>query len=306
MPRRIIDAHNHPNWRGLDADGIVRNMDEHGIAQAWLLCGDTLPPADAEQLPKEATPAIPPEATRLWGMLDCVRRHPDRFVAGWAPDPRHPHARLMLARAVRQHGVRVYGELKLRMRYDNADALAMFHACAGLGLPVVFHIEITNHIVAAECADAGSWPAWYGGDMAVVDAICRACPQTQFIGHAQGFWREISGDAAEDPDLYPEGPVLPGGRLLDVMRRHPNLHCDISANSAMTALSRDLDVAKGFFAEFQDRILFGRDAFERLQLDLLEKLDLSDEVLDKVCHRNAERLIAPTAAGGVAQPPSAV
>ena len=61
----------------------------------------------AEQLPKEATPAIPPEATRLRGMLDCVNRHPDRFIAGWAPDPRHPHARLMLAQAVRQHGVRV-------------------------------------------------------------------------------------------------------------------------------------------------------------------------------------------------------
>ena len=88
---------------------------------------------------------------------------------------------------------------------------------------------------------------------------------------------------------------MPGGRLFDVMRRHPNLHCDISANSAMTALNRDLDVTRRFFAEFQDRILFGRDAFERLQFDLLEKLDLSDEVLDKVCHGNAERLMAPTA-----------
>ena len=32
MARCIIDAHNHPNWIGMDTDALVRDMDEKGIA----------------------------------------------------------------------------------------------------------------------------------------------------------------------------------------------------------------------------------------------------------------------------------
>ena len=32
----LIDAHNHPNWHGFNAEKILRNMDEQGIDQMWL------------------------------------------------------------------------------------------------------------------------------------------------------------------------------------------------------------------------------------------------------------------------------
>ena len=32
----LIDAHNHPNWHGHDADRLLANMEEHGIDQMWL------------------------------------------------------------------------------------------------------------------------------------------------------------------------------------------------------------------------------------------------------------------------------
>ena len=76
-----------------------------------------------------------------------------------------------------------------------------------------------------------------------------------------------------------------------IARRYPNLHGDLSAGSAMTALNRDLDVTRNFIVEFQDRLLFARDDFGRAQVDLLEKLDLEDDVLEKVYHGNAERLV---------------
>ena len=32
----IIDAHNHPNWHGFNAEKILRNMDAQNIDQMWL------------------------------------------------------------------------------------------------------------------------------------------------------------------------------------------------------------------------------------------------------------------------------
>ena len=57
---------------------------------------------------------------------------------------------------------------------------------------------------------------------------------------------------------YPSGPVK-NGRIPELMRKYPNLYCDISAGSGNNALARDLDHAGRFLTEFQDRILFGID-----------------------------------------------
>jgi predicted TIM-barrel fold metal-dependent hydrolase len=295
MASRIIDAHNHANWLGMDVDALVRNMDEHGIDKAWLLSWD-IPQAEYDVEPyyyRELDPRA--VGMPLWMIVDAVKAYPDRFIPGWAPDFRDRNARARLYQAVKMHGVKVYGELKLRARYDHPDAIAMFRYCGELGLPVTFHLECAEHVLASESEAITNWPFWYGGDISVVGNMCRLCPNTQFLGHAPGFWREISGDAAEDPERYPEGPVTPGGRLFDLMRDYPNLNCDLSAGSAMTALNRDLDVTKEFFLEFQDRLLFARDSFGRDQLDLLDTLALGDEVNGKILHANAERL---TASGG--------
>ena len=290
MSRRIIDAHNHANWLGMDVDALVRNMDELGIGKAWLLSWE-IPPAEYDVEPYYYK-ALDPRAVGmpLWMIVDALKAYPDRFIGGWAPDFRDRYARPKLYQAVKMHGIKVYGELKLRTRYDHSDGIAMYRYCAELGLPVVFHLECPEHTLARESESAESWPSWYGGDIQVVENMCRLCPGTQFLGHAPGFWRELSGDAAQDPERYPNGPVTPGGRLLDLMRGYPNLNCDLSAGSAMTALNRDLGVTREFFVEFQDRLVFARDDFGRAHLDLLEKLELGDEVMDKVLHGNAERL----------------
>ena len=291
MRPKIIDTHNHPNWLGTDVDGLVRNMDELGIEKTWLLSWE-IPRAEYETEPYYFK-SLDPRAVGmpLWMIVDALKAYPDRFIGGWAPDFRDRHARLRLYEAVRLHGIKVYGELKLRTRYDDPDGIVMYRYCGQLGLPVVFHLECPEDVPPKESESPENWPFWYGGDISVAENMCRLCPDTQFLGHAPGFWREISGDAAQDPERYPKGPVTPGGRLLNLMRKYPNLNCDLSAGSAMTALNRDLGLTRRFMTEFQDRMVFARDDFGRAQLDLLEKLDLSDEILDKVLHGNSERLI---------------
>ncbi len=290
MARPIIDAHNHPNWLGMDADALVRNMDEHGIARTWLLSWE-IPAAEYETEPYYYKTVDPRGVGMpLWMIVDGLKAHPDRFIGGWAPDFRDRYARSKLYQAVKLHGIKTYGELKLRVRYDHPDGIAMYRYCGRLGLPVTFHLECSESVLEDESKGPESWPAWYGGDISVVENMCRLCPDTQFLGHAPGFWREVSGDAAQDPERYPKGPVTPGGRLPDLMRKYPNLNCDLSAGSAMTALNRDLAFTREFFLEFQDRLAFARDDFGRQQLDLLDKLDLSEDILAKILHGNAERL----------------
>lgn len=39
---KIIDAHNHPDWHNHDLDRFLKNMDENGITQTWLLNWETM------------------------------------------------------------------------------------------------------------------------------------------------------------------------------------------------------------------------------------------------------------------------
>jgi predicted TIM-barrel fold metal-dependent hydrolase len=112
------------------------------------------------------------------------------------------------------------------------------------------------------------------------------------LGHAPGFWREISEDADLEPLAYPAGkPIVGRGRLLRFLDQYPNLSCDLSAGSGYTALSRDLEFTRKFLIDYQDRVFFGRDEFTNRLYDLLVSLNLPEVVLGKVLGGNALRLV---------------
>ena len=118
-----------------------------------------------------------------------------------------------------------------------------------------------------------------------------------FLGHSADFWAEISGDDFHSG--YPKEKVLPGGRVVELMRKYPNLHGDISAGSGLNALKRDKDFAISFPNEFQDRLYYGQDCCSinnqlghSEYLDgLLENGDISQEVYNKICWQNAVKLL---------------
>ena len=146
---------------------------------------------------------------------------PERFILGYAPDPRRPEAIDQLQAAIEIHGVQVCGEIKLRMLYDNPDALRLFRFCGENRLPVTFHIDYP--IPTGRSYPRTDW--WYGGSIDAFERALQACPDTVFIGHAPGFWAHISGDDQFDRVGYPKGPVLPGGRLFDLFRTYSEPLC---------------------------------------------------------------------------------
>lgn len=282
----LIDAHNHPNWHGHDAKRILENMDAQGIDRMWLFSWevpeDEYSPSYHRVLPPGGT-GIP-----LEDVLQVGREAPDRFVLGYFPHPKRPDAIDRLRAAVEIHGVRVASEMKVRVTFDDPDAIRLYHACAEMKLPITIHLDYPiDH-------GGGSYPRpnyWYGGSLDAFERAVAACPETTFIGHAPGFWAHISGDDLFDKESYPKGPVLPGGRAPEMMRAYDNLWADLSAGSALNALQRDPAFGKAFIVEFQDRLLWGRDYFDTALMDFIRTLDLEKDVFDKITYRNALRIL---------------
>ena len=267
-------------------------MAQYNIDQTWLLSWESPPDEYDPQynyvsLGSERGP-IPFER--------CLAYHqaaPGKFVLGYAPDPRRPDAIDRLQAAVEIYGVQVCGEVKLRMMYDNRDALRMFRFCGEKGLPVTVHIDY--EIDSGQKYPRPNW--WYGGGIEAFERAVRACPGTNFIGHAPGFWAHISADDGYRRAYYPQGPILPGGEVVHLLRTYPNLYADLSAGSALNALKRDPAFAGDFLIEFQERLLYGRDTFDNQMQEFLISLDLPQEAWDKITHQNAQRLTGSGRAG---------
>lgn len=287
----IIDAHNHPDWYGFGKHKFLKNMDQHQIDVTWLLSWEQ--PLDEYSNALFSLVPDPDESGPISHKrcIDYVQSHPDRFVPGWAPDPRRPWAIERLKHAIELYGVRICGEVKLRMMYDDPDAIRLFRFCGEQGLPVVLHLEYEN--VALSGSMRPSW--WWGGRIETLEYVLRQCPETNFLGHAPGFWTHISGgEGLEQQQSVLGGKVQPGGTVPALLERFPNLYCDLSAGSGYRALARDKTFAHHFLTTFQDRILYGRDCFDNKHQDLLNSLELPAPVLDKIYAGNALRLVPLT------------
>ncbi|MDD3926497.1 MAG: amidohydrolase family protein [bacterium] len=164
----------------------------------------------------------------------------------------------------------------------------MLHtSCGRRGLPVTVHIGyVTNNEM--------KYPRpgyWFGGGIEALERALQACPETVFLGHA-GFWSHISKGDQYDKVSRPKGKVVPGGKLIEMLRLYPNLYCDISAGSGYNALSRDPEFTVEFLTEFQDRVLYARDKFDNVHQEFLNSLGLPLDVLDKIYSGNAVKLLS--------------
>ena len=167
--------------------------------------------------------------------------------------------------------------------------------CGERGLPVVMH-----------CTGPG--PGVYGVYDEVgsprLEQLLREAPEAILVGHAPGFWAEISGDIGpENKFVYPEGPVRIEGSLQRLLRSYPNLYADLSARSGLNAISRDREYGARFLTEFQDQVLFGTDvcfAGEPGEIPTLAYLRslladgaINEESFHKIAGGNALRILKP-------------
>ncbi len=295
-PSRIIDAHQHAFWHGRDDAALVADLDEHGIEKAVLLTWDATPLEQGAGAyeeafnPAHADSSRPHRGLPLADVVEAVRRHPERFVAGYCPHPLDPCAVRHLAAAIRMYDVRICGEWKAAIALDDPRCVNLFRFCGEHELPVLFHLDVPFRPFAD-----GEGPKysleWYGGTPANVARTLQACPDTRFIAHGPGFWRHISGDAETAAGGYPAGRVTPGGQVAALLDGFENLCADLSATSALNALQRDPGHGRAFVLKYHDRLLFGRDECSGGLDEFLRGLDLPAEATENIYHRNAERLL---------------
>jgi predicted TIM-barrel fold metal-dependent hydrolase len=293
---KIIDTHQHVFWHGRDDAGLIADMDAHAIAYAWLLTWEVAP---CESSPAHTSVVNPirvradgtNEGLPLEDILLAQNRYPTRFIPGFCPHPLRGNAVGRLKSAVSMYDVRVCGEWKFRIPLDDPRSIILFRAAGELGLPVVLHLDVP--FLPDENGQLQYQPSWYGGTVDNLERALVACPETFFIGHAPGFWREISGDATADGAMYPRGPVKVPGRVQHLLEKYDNLYADLSAGSGRFALERDPDYAKKFLTEFSTKLLFSRDYYGTELHDFLGTLSLPAEVIENIYWQNAETLVPP-------------
>ena len=226
---------------------------------------------------------------------DMVQAHPDLFEWFCCIDPRmvlnHESTDFSeVLNGFKALGAKGVGEMLCNLYFDDPLVWNLFRHAEKCQMPVTFHIG--NKGLDYGLIDEIGLPR--------LEKTLKEFPNLIFLGHSQKFWAEISGDCTEEGrDGYPEGPVVPGGRVVELMRKYPNLHGDLSAGSAENAIMRDPEFGYAFMEEFQDRLYFGTDVCDPRNVFRLSKY-LDDAVLagkisqaayEKISRENALKLL---------------
>ena len=285
-----IDAHNHPYYHGRDVNGMLANMDKYGVNQTCLLSWE----APMDEVDPRTWWAFSPHLDERMPVpfrhcLEYAEKAPDRFILGYAPDPRKPGALQRMKAAVATNRVQMCGEVKLRVQYDDPDAVDLFRYCGEMGLPVTLHFDYPEAQLAG--TDYPRRNYWYGGSIDALERLLKLCPETNFLGHAPGFWCHISDDDLGLTQAYPKAPVIPGGRIERMLERYPNLYCDCSAGSCITALSRDPEYTRKLILDHPDRFIYARDYYDNRLAEFVDTLDLPQEVQEGFYHGNLEAIL---------------
>ena len=289
----LIDVHVHSTQRGegpnrangenyATPEQLIAIFDERGIDKAVLL-----PSVGVECAHHQLS---------VDGALDVVARHPDRFIPFCNVDPRmltnSPAADFTpMLEFYKSQGCRGVGEVTANLSFDDPRVWNLFRHVEAAGLPLIFHAATRIGGTYGLVDDLG---------LPRLEKTLAEFPELTFLGHSQAFWSHISGDVTEETrGGYPAGPVVDGGRVVALMREHPNLHGDLSAHSGYNAVSRDPAFGYAFMEEFQGRLCFGTDICSPTTptplVDFLAAAlaggHISRDAHDNITSRNAARLL---------------
>ena len=202
------------------------------------------------------------------------------------------HAQLGQRAREKERGARGVGEITSKVYMDSENAERLFAACEKLELPMIVH-------VAADFSERYGVADDFG--LPRLESMLTRHPGAVYLGHARPFWSEISRMASPEERTKTSQEPVTEGRVALLMRRCPNLCCDLSARSGSNAMMRDPAYAARFLEEFQDRVFYGCDisgvsckypfAFSDFLEELRKNGSLSETAYRKIVRENALRLL---------------
>lgn len=184
-------------------------------------------------------------------VAEVAEKYPDRFTWFCGIDPRQEGVDFFeLLSRYKAMGAKGVGEFIPRIYFDDPVAWAFFRQAEKCDMPILFHIG----------DEAASYGLKDEFGLPHLEKTLQQFPKLKFLGHSEPWWAHLSGDVKPEQYVtYPQGKVTPGGRVVELMRKYPNLYGDLSAGSGCNALTRDPEFAYNFLEEFQDRLFFGTD-----------------------------------------------
>jgi len=245
-------------------------------------------------------PLVSPEARKVTQSTDEVlatcNQYPSRLIPFCNIDPRFysnsPDSPLNLMLFYYQDmGCKGIGEITANLPFNNPLVENLFKHCQYVGFPVIFHISPTI---------GGNYGLYDKPGLPLLEGALKKFPDLIFLGHSQAFWAEIGPvKRKSDRTGYPKGKVKKPGRVIELMRKYPNLHGDLSAGSGFNAVSRDKRFGLEFMEEFQDRLYFGTDICEPngptplmdYMLKLHQSGEISEKIFKKIMRQNAIMLL---------------
>ena len=271
----LIDVHTHIGeiapGKGQTAAELVNRMDEEGIERSVVLSIEN------------------PEETYYYVLsrevIQACKEYEDRLIPFCCVDPRRGRADtstdfLGLIERYVSDGAKGFGEHLAGLPVNDPRSMKIYEACGYLGIPVLLHIDKLRNTDSI---------GLYG-----FEKVLSTLPQTIFIAHGPGWWKEISPEV-DKQTTYPEGSVGKGGRVQELLSKYDNLYGDLSASSGYNALSRDPDHAMEFLRQFSDKLLFGTDCVWPKQelpiINFLVHADIPDRDKLKIAHENLLRIL---------------
>jgi predicted TIM-barrel fold metal-dependent hydrolase len=243
-------------------------------------------------------------------IIDMAREYPDRIIPFCNIDPRSlsnsPFAKFEdLMEFYKEKGCKGLGEVMPNMRMDDPKVQNLFRAAEKVGFSVTPD--------GSDQLD-GDFGLYDDPGLPQLELSLRRFPKLIIFGHGPIFWGEIArletpGEKGVPFRFLDEGqvdglpnrkqPIKEEGVVAKLLRRYPNLHCDLSDGTAYNALTRDEDYIAEFIKEFEDRMYFGTDCcFPGMPVPLIDKLKewkkrgvISASAYNKITHENAMRLL---------------
>ncbi len=282
-PEPIIDIHQHLNYSGRSDDALLAHQRSMGITKTVLLPAGR--PMNSSSTHAGTSNGL--EAKCL-GNEDCYRfaqAHPHAYTFGANEVPDAPEASKEIEKYLKLGAV-IIAEQKFGIECDSPEMQRIYQVAADYRVPILMHWQYQRYNYGFE--------RFY--------KMLAKYPHTTFIGHAQTWWAHIDKAYQDDAaNLYPKGPVTPGGLTDLYLTDYPNMYGDLSAGSGLNALSRDEDHARAFLERHQDKLMYGSDCNDvvgmgtecqgTLTIATVRRLAPSQKIQHKLLCQNARRVL---------------
>lgn len=278
----IIDIHQHLGYSGRTDEALLAHQRTMGATTTVLLpAGRSLNTASTHAGAANGlqAQALGNEACRRFAR---AHRKEYRFGANEVPDA--AGATKEIEKYLKLGGV-IIAEQKFGVECDSPEMQNIFALAAEHRVPVLMHWQYKMYN--------------YGFDRFY--KILEKHPRVTFLGHAQTWWANVDkGYRDDEKNLYPKGPVTPGGLTDRYLGDYPNMFGDLSAGSGQNALTRDEGFARDFLTRHQDKLIFGSDCSDSIgsgekcigatTIAAIRRLAASRDIERKLLYGNAKKV----------------